>query len=178
MSEYSEAPKMERSVWQTERKSVWFGIVRFIQFSLYFFVWLLVQTDLYVYKKKKFYDHVYSKTVQSKHGQTERSKAERFTTELLLKAPKSECSDFGCLLYWISWISDTYCTFINVGTPVGCFLSLLIIKSHIFQIQSTSENQTFGFQTMPKTEPLLVRFYIVQISNVRFVRTFGFQTDR
>ena len=34
-------------------------------------------------------------------------------------------------------------------------------------VQSTSEIQTFGFQSTPKTEQMLVRYRGVQISNVR-----------
>ena len=42
--------------------------------------------------------------------------------------------------------------------------------SHIkinYYIQSTSENQTFGFQTVPKSQQSAVRYGLVRISNVR-----------
>ena len=42
--------------------------------------------------------------------------------------------------------------------------------SHIkinYYIQSTSENRTFGFQTVPKSQQSAVRYGLVRISNVR-----------
>ena len=46
----------------------------------------------------------------------------------------------------------------------------------MLQLQSTSENRTFGFQTAPKSKRSIVGDRPVRISKVWFVRTFGFRT--
>ena len=48
LDKYSEAPKMERSVWQTERKSVRLSNVRAVRFVLFHMV---ASLDRFIYKK-------------------------------------------------------------------------------------------------------------------------------
>ena len=72
-----------------------------------------------------------------------------------------------------------WCNVVNATTTVFVhnFLSRLKFQNKIimyvwFQpkicyIQSTSENWTFGFQSMPKTERSIVRLSNIQISDIR-----------
>ena len=63
------------------------------------------------------------------------------------------------------------------------FVGLLLVHSKAgllkkYTLQWNAKIQTFGFQTVPKSERSIVRTSRVQLSNVRFVRMFGFRTDR
>jgi hypothetical protein len=57
-------------------------------------------------------------------------------------------------------------------------LLFVIMPAHylLMEIQSMSENRTFGFQTTPKTEQSLVRSSLFGFRFVRFQFLFGFKT--
>ena len=88
-----------------------------------------------------------------------------FDNQTIMLCPKSErVQIFGALLYFLK---ASFPLPLLTWRHWDCSISL----NYTTQLQSTSENQTFGFQTTLKSERLIVRLYVYHSDFKRSVRS-------